>query len=37
MNKKYSIGFLIVMIALVGMFFLAYRISYNRALDKQEA
>lgn len=34
MNKKYSIGFLIVFIALIGMFFLAYRISYHRALDK---
>ena len=37
MNKKYGIGFLIVMLALVVMFFLAYRISYKRALDKQEA
>ena len=37
MNKKYGIGFLIVMFVLVGMFFLAYRISYKRALDKYEA
>ena len=36
MNKKYSIGFLIAMLVLVGMFFFAYRISYKRALDKQE-
>lgn len=36
MNKKYSIGFLIITIILVGLFFLAYRISYHRALDKQE-
>ena len=36
MNKKYSIGFLIVIIALVGLLFLAYRISYHRALGKQE-
>ena len=37
MNKKYGIGFLIAMFVLVGMFFLAYRISYNRALEKHEA
>lgn len=37
MDKKYSIGFLIGIIVLIGLFFLAYRISYNRALDKQEA
>ena len=37
MNKKYGIGFLIATIVLIGLFFLAYRISYNRALDKQEA
>ena len=36
MNKKYGIGFLIATIVLIGLFFLAYRISYNRALDKQE-
>ena len=36
MNKKYSIGFLIITFLLVGLFFLAYRISYHRALDKQE-
>ena len=36
MSKKYGIGFLIATFALVGLFFLAYRISYNRALDKQE-
>ena len=37
MNKKYGIGFLIGTILLIALFFLAYRISYNRALDKQEA
>ena len=37
MNKKYGIGFLIAFIVLIGMFFLAYRISYRRALDKYEA
>ena len=37
MNRKYGIGFLIVAFALVGLFFLAYRISYHRALDKQKA
>ena len=37
MSKKYGIGFLIAFIALIGMFFLAYRISYRRALDKHEA
>lgn len=37
MDKKYGIGFLIATIVLIGLFFLAYRISYNRALDKQEA
>lgn len=36
MNKKYGIGFLIASIVMIGLFFLAYRISYNRALDKQE-
>ena len=34
MNKKYGIGFLLGFIILVGLFVLAYRISYNRALDK---
>lgn len=37
MNKKYGIGFLIATILLISLFFLAYRISYHRALDKQEA
>ena len=37
MNKKYSIGFLIATLILLGLFFLAYRISYRRALDKQES
>lgn len=37
MNKKYGIGFLIAFLVLIGMFFLAYRISYRRALDKYEA
>lgn len=37
MNKKYGIGFLIGTILLIALFFLAYRISYNRALDKQNA
>ena len=37
MNKKYGIGFLIAFLVLIGMFFLAYRISYHRALDKYEA
>lgn len=36
MNKKYGIGFLIATIVLIGLFFLAYRISYNKALDKRE-
>lgn len=36
MNKKYGIGFLIATIVLIGLFFLAYRISYHRALDKRE-
>ena len=36
MNKKYSIGFLIAFFALLGIFFVAYRISYHRALDKHE-
>ncbi len=35
MNKKYGIGFLIAFIALIALFFFAYRISYNRVLDKQ--
>lgn len=34
MNKKYSIGFLLGFIFLILLFVLAYRISYNRALDK---
>lgn len=37
MNKKYGIGFLIAFFVLIGMFLLAYRISYRRALDKYEA
>lgn len=37
MNKKYSIGFLIGTILLIVLFALAYRLSYSRALDKQEA
>ena len=37
MNKKYGIGFLIATFILIGLFFLAYRISYTRALDKQKA
>ena len=37
MNKKYGIGFLLGFIILVGMFVMAYRISYNHALDKQNA
>ena len=36
MNKKYGIGFLIASIVLIGLFFLAYRISYHRALDKMD-
>ena len=36
MNKKYSIGLLIAFIALIGLFFLAYRISYNKALESRE-
>lgn len=34
MNKKYGIGFLLGFIILVALFILAYRISYQRALDK---
>lgn len=37
MYKKYGIGFLIAIIVVIGLFFLAYRISYNRALDKQDS
>ena len=37
MNKKYSIGFFVITLVMVGLFFLAYRISYHRALDKQES
>ena len=36
MNKKYGIGFLIAFIILIGLFFLAYRISYNKALESRE-
>lgn len=36
MERKYSIGFLIGIIILIVLFVLAYRISYKRALDKQE-
>ena len=36
MNKKYGIGFLIVFILMIGLLFLAYRISYRRALEKYE-
>lgn len=35
MNKKYGIGFLLGFIILVTLFIFAYRISYQRALDKQ--
>ena len=34
MNRKYGIGFLLGFIILVSLFVMAYRISYNRALDK---
>lgn len=37
MNKKYGIGFLLGFILLVALFVLAYRISYNRALDKHNS
>ncbi len=37
MSKKYSIGFLIGFVILIILFFYAYRLSYNRALDKQQA
>ena len=37
MNKKYGIGFLLGFIILVALFVLAYRISYNRALDKHNS
>ena len=37
MNKKYGIGFLLGFLILVALFVLAYRISYNRALDKQNS
>ena len=37
MNKKYGIGFFIGTLILIALFILAYRISYSRALDKQEA
>jgi len=36
MNKKYGIGFFIVTVAFIALFIFAYRISYNRALDKEE-
>ena len=36
MNKKYSIGFFVGTILLVVLFVIAYRISYSRALDKNE-
>lgn len=35
MNKKYGIGFLLGFIILVALFIFSYRISYQRALDKQ--
>ena len=34
MNKKYGIGFLVGFVILVALFVIAYRISYNRVLDK---
>lgn len=34
--KKYGIGFLIGFFVLIGLFFFAYRISYNRALEKRK-
>ena len=34
MNKKYGIGFLLGFIILIALFALAYKISYNRALEK---
>lgn len=37
MNKKYGIGFLLGFIILVALFVMAYRISYNRALDKHNS
>ena len=37
MNKKYGIGFLLGFIILITLFALAYRISYNRALDKHNS
>lgn len=37
MNKKYGIGFLLGFIILVALFIFAYRISYQRALDKHNA
>lgn len=37
MNKKYGIGFLLGFIVLVTLFVFAYRISYNRALEKNNA
>lgn len=37
MNKKYGIGFLLGFAVLVSLFVLAYRISYNRALDEHNS
>lgn len=37
MQKKYSIGLLVGIIILFVLFFFAYRISYQHALDKHEA
>ena len=37
MNRKYSIGFLIGIILIVGLFVVAYRMSYSHARDKHEA
>ena len=37
MSKKYSIGFLVGILALIALFGFAYRISYNRMLERQEA
>ena len=36
MRKKYSIGFFAGIIILILLFMLAYRISYKKALDKQQ-
>lgn len=37
MEKRYSIGLFVGIIILFILFILAYRVSYNRALDKHEA